>query len=176
MRSTRTSTIRPRSSAQTHFTVDAVATAAATYTFHVYTLDLTAGVGQHLVTSGGVALGEHVNLGFSVAADGTVFLDRDGDGLANDVETNTGVFAGPGDTGTNPDVFDSDMDGFGDGFEVEWGSDPNDPDSTPVPAVPAVGYPGCVALVLALSSGLALRYRVTSRSGRPDDHPLSPRT
>lgn len=44
--------------------------------------------------------------------------DRDGDGLADDVETNTGVFQSPGDTGTDPDNPDTDGDGLSDGKEV----------------------------------------------------------
>jgi hypothetical protein len=43
--------------------------------------------------------------------------DRDGDGLYDDDET--GVY------GTNPDAFDTDGDGSGDGEEVYYGTDPN---------------------------------------------------
>lgn len=44
--------------------------------------------------------------------------DTDGDRLPNAVETNTGVFAGSGSTGTNPNSFDTDGDSIGDGDEV----------------------------------------------------------
>jgi hypothetical protein len=76
--------------------------------------------------------------------------DPDGDGLPNTVETNTGTYNGPGDTGTdpfvadtdgdglldgaevntygtNPTLRDSDGDGFGDGVENGSGTNPNDP-------------------------------------------------
>ncbi len=57
--------------------------------------------------------------------------DRDGDGLDNDVETDTGVFTDANDTGTNPDAVDSDGDGYDDGWEVANGYDPNDFGSNP---------------------------------------------
>jgi cysteine-rich repeat protein len=44
--------------------------------------------------------------------------DRDRDGLSDCVETRTGRFLGRDDTGTDPDVYDTDQDGIGDGFEV----------------------------------------------------------
>jgi len=51
--------------------------------------------------------------------------DRDGDGLADDVETNTGVFKSTTDTGTDPDHPDTDGDGLTDGQEVNTvGSNP----------------------------------------------------
>ena len=52
-------------------------------------------------------------------------VDSDGDGLDNSVETNTGTFVSASDTGTDPNVFDSDNDGFSDGAEVAFGTDPN---------------------------------------------------
>ncbi len=63
--------------------------------------------------------------------------DDDGDGLLDTVETNTGVFVSESDTGTDPRNPDTDMDGFGDGFEVASGSDPLSAGETP--AVPSVG-------------------------------------
>ena len=57
--------------------------------------------------------------------------DDDGDGLSDDVETNTGVFASATDTGTNPFVVDTDADGWDDGVEVMFASDPTDPESIP---------------------------------------------
>lgn len=44
--------------------------------------------------------------------------DSDGDGLADAVETNTGVFNGANDTGTDPSNPDTDGDGISDGDEV----------------------------------------------------------
>jgi hypothetical protein len=57
--------------------------------------------------------------------------DDDNDGLADAVETNTGVFVSPTNTGTSPLNPDTDGDGFGDGEEVAAGTDPNDPGSMP---------------------------------------------
>ncbi|HKE49185.1 MAG TPA: hypothetical protein VKB52_14065 [Rhodanobacteraceae bacterium] len=45
-------------------------------------------------------------------------IDSDGDGLPDCVETGTGRYAGPGDTGTDPLNADSDGDGISDGDEV----------------------------------------------------------
>lgn len=44
--------------------------------------------------------------------------DTDGDGLGDSVETNTGTFVSASDTGTNPNVADTDLDGLNDGEEV----------------------------------------------------------
>ena len=56
--------------------------------------------------------------------------DTDADGLSDSVETNTGVYVGPGDTGTDPLRPDTDADGLSDGAEVlEAGTDPNKPDT-----------------------------------------------
>ena len=56
--------------------------------------------------------------------------DFDGDGLADSVETNTGIFVDETDTGTDPDDPDTDDDGLSDGDEVNTHStDPNDADS-----------------------------------------------
>jgi len=65
---------------------------------------------------------------------------------------------------TSPRDFDTDDDGFGDGEEVARGSDPLDPGSTPVVAVPAVSETGRVVLGIALgaSAMLAGRRRFTS--------------
>jgi len=146
------------------FAVDAVATGSGPYTFHVYTLDLANQVGEHITLSGNATMGQNLShLGFSVAPSGTVFFDRDGDGLANDVETNTGVYVSPSDTGSNPDVFDTDGDGVGDGEEVALGTDPN------IAQVPALGGPASAALVgaMLLVGWRALRHR----SHRPQNPP-----
>jgi hypothetical protein len=59
--------------------------------------------------------------------------DTDGDGLADNVETDTGVFVSPLNTGSDPLSIDSDGDTYSDGTEVSQGSDPNDPNSVPSP-------------------------------------------
>lgn len=77
--------------------------------------------------------------------------DDDGDGLADGVETGTGIFVSASDTGTDPLLFDTDGDGFDDGTEVAAGSDPNSELSTPdTPSIPAVRGAGGAALGLAL--------------------------
>ena len=54
-------------------------------------------------------------------------IDRDEDSLSNGVETNTGTFVGPDDTGTNPALADTDGDGFDDGVEGQPGLRPDEP-------------------------------------------------
>ncbi|MDB4616461.1 hypothetical protein OAE33_03600, partial [Akkermansiaceae bacterium] len=73
------------------------------------------------ISVSGVSLNEG-DLGFSGAPDRSLF-DRDGDGVLNADEVS--LF------GTNPDLKDSDNDGYDDGFEVENSADPNDVDSFP---------------------------------------------
>lgn len=68
---------------------------------------------------------------------GTVDADDDNDGLANSIETGTGIFNGPSDTGTNPNDDDSDDDTFLDGVEVAFGTNPNDAADFPSPALTA---------------------------------------
>ena len=60
--------------------------------------------------------------------------DSDADGLEDGVETLTGVYVGPAETGSNPLAADTDSDGTQDGAEVSARTDPNNPDTTP-PAV-----------------------------------------
>ena len=50
--------------------------------------------------------------------------DTDGDGLSDSVESNSGVFAGAADSGTNPHSKDTDADGFSDGAEITAGTNP----------------------------------------------------
>ncbi|YCM45980.1 putative Ig domain-containing protein [Verrucomicrobiaceae bacterium 227] len=69
---------------------------------------------------------------------GKIDPDDDNDGLANSVETNTGIFNGSSDTGTDPNDEDTDQDGFLDGVEVAFGTDPNDVNEFPEPAL--TGY------------------------------------
>ena len=49
---------------------------------------------------------------------GLLAVDTDGDGLDDSVETNTGIYVSPSNTGTNPNKADSDGDGVGDWYEV----------------------------------------------------------
>lgn len=87
--------------------------------------------------------------------------DDDNDALADAVETGTGVFVSPQDTGTDPLDPDSDGDGVPDGVEVQAGSDPNDPDSLPAVPIPALppGASWLLALALALAAAWALPRR-----------------
>jgi Bacterial TSP3 repeat len=79
--------------------------------------------------------------------------DDDDDGLLDTVETDTGTYVGPGDTGTDPLLADTDGDGFSDGNEVSVGTDPTDPASFPGnAAVPALPLPGLVLLAAALGA------------------------
>lgn len=59
------------------------------------------------------------------------FNDIDDDGLCGDVETGTGIFLGPTNTGTNPLIADTDGDGFSDGVEVSVGTNPNNAGDVP---------------------------------------------
>jgi hypothetical protein len=45
-------------------------------------------------------------------------FDSDSDGLDDAVETNTGIYVSPANTGTNPNKADTDSDGAGDWYEV----------------------------------------------------------
>ena len=52
--------------------------------------------------------------------------DADSDGLDDSVETNTGIYVSPTDTGTNPALPDTDGDGVPDGLEVKEQTSPVD--------------------------------------------------
>ncbi len=87
--------------------------------------------------------------------------DDDDDGLLDAVETNTGIYVSPTDTGSDPYNPDSDGDSFSDGVEVSAGTDPNDPGSYPGAPVPSLGPWGGAGLLMAmlLAGGWALRRR-----------------
>ncbi len=55
--------------------------------------------------------------------------DLDNDGLRDVVETHTGIYLSPDNTGTNPNLADSDGDSLPDGMEVNLGTNPTDPTS-----------------------------------------------
>jgi len=57
------------------------------------------------------------------------FIDTDGDGLVDIVETNTGEYVDAGDTGTDPNLADTDSDGLDDGIELVYGTNPVNMDS-----------------------------------------------
>jgi hypothetical protein len=55
--------------------------------------------------------------------------DSDGDGLPDSTETDTGIYSGQDDVGTDPADADTDDDGATDGDEIAAGTDPFDPGS-----------------------------------------------
>ncbi|DAC38377.1 MAG TPA: hypothetical protein HA286_00095, partial [Candidatus Poseidoniaceae archaeon] len=59
-------------------------------------------------------------------------LDDDNDGLLDVLETDTGIYLGPGNPGTNPLVVDTDADGWDDAEELICGHDPTDASDVPV--------------------------------------------
>ncbi|MDG2125509.1 MAG: hypothetical protein P8J87_17530, partial [Verrucomicrobiales bacterium] len=63
--------------------------------------------------------------------------DTDGDSLPDNVESNTGIDAGPLNTGTNPVLADTDGDFYPDGTELARNSDPLDGLSVPAPVLVA---------------------------------------
>jgi hypothetical protein len=89
--------------------------------------------------------------------------DDDGDGLLDTVETGTGIYVSPTDTGSNPLDSDSDGDGRPDGVEIANGWNPNDPFSPGPPPVPALP-PGAQLLLTGLlaCAGAALLRRPRS--------------
>jgi len=91
--------------------------------------------------------------------------DDDGDGLLDSVETGTGEFLSPSNTGTGRLDPDSDGDGFPDGIEVALGSDPTNAASFPCgPELPALpGWAWAVPALLLLTGWLfAIRPRADS--------------
>jgi alpha-tubulin suppressor-like RCC1 family protein len=62
--------------------------------------------------------------------DGASFeIDQDADGLTDSVETNTGTYVSENNTGTNPNIVDTDGDTLLDGAEVALGTNPTNPDT-----------------------------------------------
>jgi hypothetical protein len=73
--------------------------------------------------------------------------DDDNDNLLDTVETGTGVYVSPTNTGTNSLDTDSDDDGRLDGIEVANGWDPNNPLSPGPAAVPGLAFWGRLLLM-----------------------------
>ena len=67
--------------------------------------------------------------------------DLDDDGLRDEVETNTGTFVSPANTGTNPALADTDGDSLPDGMEVNLGT-------SPVSAVSKVKRPNIIYILV----------------------------
>ena len=89
--------------------------------------------------------------------------DDDNDVLLDIHETDTGVFISASNTGTDPFLADTDGDGFDDGVEVAFGSNPNDassfPGSVDVPALAAHWQLALVLVMLGISvTWLSRRY------------------
>jgi hypothetical protein len=91
-------------------------------------------------------------------------VDTDGDGLSDSVETNTGVYVSPSDTGTNPNNADTDGDGVNDGDEVSNGTDPNE---APGPQLPVIERDGNTYLLEDYSSGYFARSIYSGSANTP---------
>jgi len=89
--------------------------------------------------------------------------DDDGDGLDDVVETGTGIFVSPSDTGTDPNNPDSDGDGVSDGDEVQAGTDPNVFNAPGVPALSPLAKAIAIAWI-AIAAARRLRRRGTPKS------------
>ena len=91
---------------------------------HTISAAIAADAGNYRVTA--------TNSAGSDQSTGSVVVDpdTDSDGLSNLVETNTGIYVSPTDTGTDPNDDDSDDDGLKDGEELAtFTTDPNIPDT-----------------------------------------------
>ncbi|MGJ8698100.1 MAG: putative Ig domain-containing protein [Verrucomicrobiaceae bacterium] len=101
---------------------------------------------------------------------GNIDADDDNDGLANSVETNTGTYNGPNDTGTDPNNNDTDGDTFLDGVEVAFGTNPLDINDFPAPALTAYsGDPANYVVDIAITPN-----NPTVVNGTPTGFTVSP--
>ena len=120
---------------------------------------------------------------------GVIAPDGDNDGLADAVETNTGIFVDRNDTGTDPADPDTDKDTFSDGVEVAFGTDPTNNAEFPEPSIesyskspvsyvvdaaitantPSVanGTPTAFSIAPALPAGLSFNTNTGGISGTP---------
>ena len=119
---------------------------------------------------------------------GVIAPDGDNDGLADAVETNTGIFVDRNDTGTDPADSDTDKDTFSDGVEVAFGTDPTNGAEFPEPSImsyskspvsyvvdaaitantPTVnGTPTAFSIVPALPAGLSFNTNTGGIFGTP---------
>ena len=99
------------------------------------------------------------------------FASRDGDGLEDAVETNTGSYLSPADTGTDPNNPDTDDDGLNDGLEVQQKTDPTKVDCEGWNRV-AAGVDGACAL--RVTDGVFLTTNWYSPDGRRWIHTFYP--
>ncbi|MHC1765762.1 MAG: putative Ig domain-containing protein [Verrucomicrobiia bacterium] len=140
--------------------------------FHILEYDFSAALDGSILTDFRIDPGQ--NAGNRIEIDyvrvGKVSPDTDGDGLPDTVETGTGVFVGPRDTGTKPDVADSDGDGASDAMEVMYGTDPNDAAQFPVPSIDRYS-----ANPVAYIVGVTIEPNIpTTSSGSPTSFQVSP--
>ena len=77
--------------------------------------------------------------------------DTDGDQLNDNIETASGNYMGPTNTGTSPLLTDSDGDGFDDFAETTAGTDPNDAEDFPITALPKITSAELVGTAFELS-------------------------
>ncbi|MGH7343248.1 MAG: thrombospondin type 3 repeat-containing protein, partial [Candidatus Rokuibacteriota bacterium] len=92
--------------------------------------------------------------------------DDDNDALLDVVETGTGIFVSPSDTGSDPLDWDTDGDTIPDGAEVVLGLDPNDPNST-ITQVPALPAWALLLLTGAIGAAGVLAVRRRARRSAP---------
>jgi hypothetical protein len=97
--------------------------------------EFRAGTGPTVADSDGDTLSDGAELhrldGSEPAQTDPLRVDTDQDGLADNVETDTGIFVSATDTGSDPRLADTDIDTFADGQEVFHASDPNSAAGTP---------------------------------------------
>ncbi|MFC1798574.1 C13 family peptidase [Thermodesulfobacteriota bacterium] len=93
--------------------------------------------GSYTITATASGYTTNVQNDIAITAEGATALDlamscddADNDGLCDSVETNTGTYVDADNTGSNPNVVDTDGDGLGDGDEVNThGTNPVNTDS-----------------------------------------------